>query len=86
MEAIFVIFVGVVSVTLWLYCTVQKHFAASDALGEIALLRRREAWLQEQLDTARREQWGLDMISPILDDLTTTRHQLARVEVRPLSR
>lgn len=86
MEAIPVIIVGVVSVTLWIYAVVQTHFAAPDARGELEILRRREAWLQERLDAARREQWDLDMVSPILDDLTTTRHQLAREEVRPFPR
>jgi hypothetical protein len=82
MEAIPVIIVMVVATALWIYAVVQKHFAAPDPKGEVEILHRRAAWLQERLDAARRENWDLDMISPILEDLTATRHQLARVEVR----
>lgn len=86
MEAIPVIIVAVVSGALWIFAMVQKHFAAPDPEGELEILRRRAAWLQERLDAARRENWEIDMVSPILDALTTTNYQLERVDVRTIRR
>lgn len=82
MEAIFVVVIAAIVGAIWIYAEIQKRTAKPDPKGDLERLRRRAAWLQERLDAARRENWDLDMVSPILEDLTTTRHQLARVEVR----
>ena len=86
MEAIPILVVVAVALILWVYALVQRRLAVPDTQAELVLLRRRADWLQRRIEIAHREDWDLEMISPILEDLAATSYALAKIEGPPFIR
>lgn len=48
--------------------------------AELVRLRNHAAWIEQRLDTARRERWGHDMIAGLSDQLGDACRQLSRAQ------
>lgn len=81
MEAVVLFIFPAILGLVWIYALVLKRQQGEPTVrDEIHRLRNRTAWLNDRLEKARREGWGVDMIAPILDDLADTRSKLARID------
>jgi len=63
----------------WLY---TRNTANHSLREEVQRLKIHAAWLEQRLDTARRERWGHEMIVSLSDQLGATCEQLARAQGR----
>lgn len=81
MEAVVLFIFPAILGLVWIYALVLKRQQGEPTVrDEIHRLRNRTTWLNDRLEKARREGWGVDMIAPILDDLADTRSKLARID------
>jgi len=78
-EALAVVFVFAVSAFIYVAARFQSRDPARlNAPDERLRLQHHEAWLQERLHRAQREQWDADMVAGIAAELRATSQQLAR--------
>lgn len=78
----------VIGLVAWLAAWWHTRKAAKQtARDEVQRLRNHAAWLEQRLDTARREHWDREMIVHLSDELGAACAQLAqaRTRVRQLS-
>ena len=82
MPATFLLFPAlVIGVVAWLAAWWFTHKPVENGeRDEIIRLRNHAAWLEQRLDTARRERWDREMIASLSDQLGTACANLARAQ------
>jgi hypothetical protein len=69
----------VVTILAWLAAWAHTRDPANhDPREDFRQLQRHAAWLEQRLDTARREHWGAEMITHLSDQLGAACRDLAR--------
>jgi hypothetical protein len=84
MQTVLILLIAsVIALTSWLAAWWHTRNPASrNARDELQRLRTHALWLEQRLDTARRERWDRDMIVKLTDQLGIACRQLARAQVR----
>jgi hypothetical protein len=84
MQAVLILLVGSV-IALFAWIAAWRHTrnpANHSAREELHRLRTHALWLEQRLDTARRERWDHAMIVNLSDQLGAACRQLARAQQR----
>ena len=73
----------IIGLIAWLAAWWNTRKPANSSPGEeLRRLRNHAAWLEQRLDTARRERWSREMIVGLSEELGTACQQLSRAQLR----
>lgn len=78
-EALALLFIGVVSVIIYVVARVQAANAPRNPRQELAQLQHHQAWLIERQLSAERGQWDDDMKARLAEELAETRRKIGEV-------
>lgn len=80
-EALAIVVVFVIAIVIYFAMWLQtRNPALNKPHEELARMQHQVKWLEDRLAMARREQWGDEMLAPIVAEHAATTQQLARAE------
>lgn len=82
-ESLTVLALLVLTILAWIIAQRRARNSANRSPRlELERLQHQAMWLEERLDTARRERWARDMIASISDDLAATTQRIAEMSTQ----